>query len=36
MKSTYELDALAGTWSDEEARAMEMWLCAFGQIDEDM
>jgi len=32
----HDLDTLAGTWSDEEARELEARLGAFEQIDEDL
>ena len=32
----HELDALAGTWSEDEARTFEAHLEAFEQIDEDL
>jgi len=32
----HDLDALAGTWSDDEARELEARLSAFEQIDEDL
>lgn len=35
-ESRHDLDALAGTWSDEQAEAFLRAVADFGRVDEDM